>query len=39
VKARQGASFDPRAFHAVLRQGPLPLIVLERLVNGQMMST
>jgi uncharacterized protein (DUF885 family) len=39
VKAKQGTRFDPRAFHAVLREGPLPLIVLERLVTERMIKT
>ena len=37
VKARQGAAFDPRAFHDVLREGPMPLTVLERLVTERML--
>ena len=36
VKAKQGKRFDPRSFHSVLREGPLPLIVLERLVTERM---
>ncbi|MFV0624262.1 DUF885 domain-containing protein [Sphingomonas sp. ac-8] len=38
VKARQGAAFDPRAFHAVLLDGPMPLTLLERLVTERMLS-
>ena len=37
VKAKQGAAFDPRAFHDVLRDGPMPLTVLERLVTERML--
>ncbi|WP_121116257.1 DUF885 domain-containing protein [Croceibacterium ferulae] len=37
VKAKQGAAFDPRAFHDVLREGPMPLTVLERLVTDRML--
>ncbi|WP_347304522.1 DUF885 family protein [Croceibacterium sp. TMG7-5b_MA50] len=37
VKAKQGAAFDPRAFHDVLRAGPMPLTVLERLITTQML--
>jgi uncharacterized protein (DUF885 family) len=39
VRAKQGARFDPRAFHAVLRDGPLPLSVLERLVTERMIKS
>ncbi|KHL25098.1 Tat pathway signal protein [Croceibacterium mercuriale] len=38
VKAKQGAAFDPRAFHDVLRDGPMPLTVLERLVTERMLA-
>ncbi|WP_409049835.1 DUF885 domain-containing protein [Sandarakinorhabdus sp.] len=30
VKAKQGANFDIRAFHEILRAGPMPLVLLER---------
>lgn len=30
VKARQGAAFDIRQFHEILRQGAMPLVLLER---------
>ncbi|GGI91148.1 Tat pathway signal protein [Polymorphobacter multimanifer] len=38
VKAKQGAAFDPKAFHSVLLQGPLPLTVLERLVERRFLA-
>ena len=37
VKAKQGARFDPRAFHAVLLDGPMPLTLLERVVTERML--
>jgi uncharacterized protein (DUF885 family) len=37
VKAKQGAAFDPRQFHAVLLDGPLPLTILERMVTERML--
>ncbi len=30
VKAKQGKGWDPKAFHDVLRQGAMPLVILER---------
>lgn len=30
VKAKQGAAYDPRVFHEILRQGGMPLVILER---------
>jgi uncharacterized protein (DUF885 family) len=33
ARARAGARFDLRAFHEVLRRGPMPLVVLERTVT------
>jgi len=33
VKAKQGAGFDPRAFHDILLEGAMPLTVLERVVD------
>lgn len=36
VKAKQGAGFDPRAFHDVLLEGAMPLTVLERVVNARL---
>ena len=35
VKAKQGAAFDPKAFHDVLRQGAMPLVILERVVMAR----
>ena len=35
VKAKQGARFDPRAFHDVLRSGAMPLVILERVVMAR----
>ncbi len=35
VKARQGAAFDPRVFHEVLRQGAMPLVILEQVVMAR----
>ena len=35
VKAKQGAKFDQRAFHEVLRQGAMPLVILERVVMAR----
>ena len=35
VKAKQGATFDPRAFHDVLRSGAMPLVILERVVMAR----
>jgi uncharacterized protein (DUF885 family) len=37
VKRKQGARFDPRAFHAILAEGPMPLTVLERVVTERML--
>jgi len=37
VKRKQGAGFDPRAFHAILLDGPMPLTVLERVVTERML--
>lgn len=37
VKRKQGARFDPRAFHAILADGPMPLTVLERVVTERML--
>ncbi|MET1756321.1 DUF885 family protein [Novosphingobium sp. RD2P27] len=36
VKAKQGKQFDPRAFHSVLLDGPMPLTVLEQVVKERM---
>lgn len=33
AKARAGAAFDIKAFHEVLRRGPMPLVVLEQLAE------
>ena len=33
VKVKQGARFDPRAFHDILLEGAMPLTVLERVVD------
>ena len=30
VRAKQGKAWDPKAFHDVLRQGAMPLVILER---------
>ncbi|WP_439545233.1 DUF885 domain-containing protein [Sandarakinorhabdus sp.] len=30
VRAKQGADFDPRKFHEILRAGAMPLVLLER---------
>jgi uncharacterized protein (DUF885 family) len=30
VRAKQGAAFDPRKFHEILRAGAMPLVLLER---------
>lgn len=38
VKAKQGRAFDPRAFHDILQQGPLPLTFLERLVQSRFLA-
>ena len=35
VKAKQGASFDPKAFHDVLKQGAMPLVILEKVVMAR----
>ncbi|PZN95382.1 MAG: DUF885 domain-containing protein [Alphaproteobacteria bacterium] len=35
VRAKQGAAFDPRQFHEVLRQGAMPLVILERVVMAR----
>lgn len=35
VKTRQGAKYDARAFHEVLRQGAMPLVILERVVMAR----
>ena len=32
VQAKQGAKFDPRQFHDVLKLGAMPLVILERVV-------
>ena len=32
VRAKQGAAWDPKAFHDVLRKGAMPLVILERVV-------
>jgi len=32
ARARAGAAFDLKAFHEVLRQGAMPLVVLERVI-------
>ena len=37
VKAKQGTAFDPRQFHAVLLDGPVPLTILERMVTERML--
>jgi uncharacterized protein (DUF885 family) len=34
ARARAGAAWDPRSFHEVLRLGPMPLAVLERVVRS-----
>jgi uncharacterized protein (DUF885 family) len=34
AKAKAGANWDPRKFHAVLSKGAMPLTVLERVVKG-----
>ncbi|URW76006.1 DUF885 family protein [Sphingomonas donggukensis] len=36
AKARAGATWDPRAFHDVLKLGAMPLTVLERVVRARM---
>ena len=36
VKTKQGARFDPRSFHAVLLDGPMPLTILERVITERM---
>jgi uncharacterized protein (DUF885 family) len=36
AKARTGASFDLKTFHEVLRQGSMPLVVLERVLAAMM---
>ncbi|AQR73387.1 DUF885 family protein [Sphingomonas sp. LM7] len=36
VKAKQGAAFDPRAFHDILLEGAMPLTVLERVVDERL---
>ncbi|WP_085808187.1 DUF885 family protein [Sphingomonas sp. TZW2008] len=38
VKKKQGEAFDPRAFHAVLRDGAMPLTILERMVTERMLA-
>ncbi|MEG3180112.1 DUF885 domain-containing protein [Sphingomonas sp. LT1P40] len=35
VRAKAGANWDPRKFHAVLLKGGMPLAVLERVVRAQ----
>ncbi|MFT3978616.1 MAG: DUF885 family protein, partial [Sphingomonas bacterium] len=35
ARAKAGANWDPRAFHAVLLKGAMPLTVLERLVRSR----
>ncbi len=35
VRAKQGDAWDPRAFHDVLRQGAMPLVILERVVMAR----
>lgn len=35
MKAKAGADWDPRKFHAVLRKGAMPLAILERVVRGE----
>ena len=35
VKAKQGANWDPKAFHDVLRQGAMPLVILERVAMAR----
>ncbi|QXQ07529.1 DUF885 family protein [Sphingosinicellaceae bacterium] len=35
VKAKQGARWDPKAFHDVLRQGAMPLVILERVAMAR----
>ncbi len=37
VRRKQGAKFDPRAFHAILLDGAMPLTVLERVVTERML--
>jgi uncharacterized protein (DUF885 family) len=36
AKTRTGASFDLKTFHEVLRQGSMPLVVLERVLAAMM---
>ena len=35
VQAKQGAAFDLRAFHDVLRQGAMPLVVLDKVIMAR----
>jgi len=35
VRTKQGAAWDPKAFHDVLRQGSMPLVILERVVMAR----
>jgi len=35
VRAKQGAAFDPKAFHDVLRLGAMPLVILEKVVMAR----
>jgi uncharacterized protein (DUF885 family) len=35
VQAKQGAAFDLRAFHDVLRQGAMPLVILDRVIMAR----
>jgi len=35
VRAKQGAAWDPKAFHDVLRKGSMPLVILERVVMAR----